>query len=407
MGLGKLGLPCALAIEEKGHDVCGYDIDPRVAEIIASRSLPYREEGAQEKLKRSNIRLVSVKEMVSSSEIIFVPIQTPHDERYEGCTRIPDTRTDFNYSWLKAGIKELNDAVAEQDKDKVVIIISTVLPGTIKTHILPIINGNDRFHLCYNPFFIAMGTAIWDFTHPEFVLFGTESQYAADVTREFYSTIHDSPFYRTDIINAEMIKVCYNTFIGMKIAYANTIMEMCHKNGGNVDEVMNGIKLATERVISPKYLSGGMGDGGGCHPRDNIAMSFIARKLNLSHDFFEDIMKTREDQTEFLAELMLQHDGPYYIMGKTFKEETNLTVGSPAILLYNILREKGLSVTHYDPWIDEASPNFERGTYLVATRHDSFTDFVFPSGSTVIDVWRYLDLRDRDDIEHIKVGIGK
>lgn len=144
-----------------------------------------------------------------------------------------------------------------------------------------------------------------------------------------------------------------------------------------------------------------------CHPRDNIAMSFIARKLNLSHDFFEDIMKTREDQTEFLAELMLQHDGPYYIMGKTFKEETNLTVGSPAILFYNILREKCLSVTHYDPWIDETSPNFEKGTYLVATRHDSFKDFAFPSGSTVIDVWRYLDLRDRDDIEHIKVGIGK
>jgi UDPglucose 6-dehydrogenase len=287
MGLGKLGLPCALAIEEKGHDVCGYDIDPRVAEIISSRSLPYREEGAQEKLKRSNIRLVSVNEMVSLSEIIFVPIQTPHDERYEGCTRIPDTRTDFNYSWLKAGIKELNDAIAEQDKDKVVIIISTVLPGTIKTHILPIINGNDRFHLCYNPFFIAMGTAIWDFTHPEFVLFGTESQYAADVTREFYTTIHDSPFYQTDIINAEMIKVCYNTFIGMKIAYANTIMEMCHKNGGNVDEVMNGIKLATERVISPKYLSGGMGDGGGCvMPEFEVSVNGIAYTMKDLYEIF-------------------------------------------------------------------------------------------------------------------------
>lgn len=289
MGLGKLGLPCALAIEEKGHDVCGYDIDPRVAEIIASRYLPYREEGAQYRLNRSNIRLTSVKEMVSSSEIIFVPIQTPHDERYEGCTRIPDTRTDFNYSWLKAGIKELNDAVVEQDKDKVVIIISTVLPGTIKTHILPIINGNDRFHLCYNPFFIAMGTAIWDFTHPEFVLFGTESQYAADVTREFYSTIHDSPFYQTDIINAEMIKVCYNTFIGMKIAYANTIMEMCHKNGGNVDEVMNGIKLATERVISPKYLSGGMGDGGGCvKPDFEILVNNEAIKIRDLYKLFHE-----------------------------------------------------------------------------------------------------------------------
>jgi UDPglucose 6-dehydrogenase len=165
----------------------------------------------------------------------------------------------------------------------------------------------------------------------------------------------------------------------MKIVFSNTLMEMCHKVGANVDEVLGGLKLANNRIISTKYLSGGMGDGGGCHPRDNIAMSWLADKINLSHNFFEDIMEARENQTEFLANLILEHEGPYYILGKTFKEETNLILGSPAILLGNMLKEKNVEFVHYDPFIDSDKPNFEKGTYFIATRHSEFRDFKFPN----------------------------
>ncbi len=144
------------------------------------------------------------------------------------------------------------------------IIISTVLPGTIEREIMPIIKDNDKFKLCYNPFFIAMGTTVNDFINPEFVLFGVYDTWAAKTVKIFIKQFTIKPFYKTDIINAELIKVCYNTFIGMKIVFSNTIMEICHKNGGDVDQVIGGIKLATDRIISTKYLSGGMGDGGGC-----------------------------------------------------------------------------------------------------------------------------------------------
>lgn len=403
IGLGKLGLPCALAIDSLGHKVWGYDIDSKVYEYLQNRKIPYQEEGANELLKNHNINYGTIKDVVKNSDIIFVPIQTPHDYKFEGCTRIPEDRADFNYEPLKDGIKSLSDEIYKQGDEKIVVIISTVLPGTIEREIYPIIKGNDNFILCYNPYFIAMGTTIQDFLNPEFILFGSKDKAASKYIKRFYETLHNKPFYQTSIINAELIKVSYNTFIGMKIVFANTIMEMCHKVGANVDEVMGGLKLSDQRLISTKYLKGGMGDGGGCHPRDNIAMSWLSNNLNLSHNFFEDIMSAREDQTEFLVNLMLEHNGPYYILGKTFKENTNLVLGSPSTLLSNILKEKGIEHEHYDPNVDSSPPDFNVGTYIVTIPHKEFKDFIFPKGSTVIDVWRVLNLYEQE-VNHIKVG---
>ena len=403
IGLGKLGLPCALAIDSLGHKVWGYDIDSKVSEYLQDRKIPYQEEGANELLENHNINYGTIKDVVKNSDIIFVPIQTPHDYKFEGCTRIPDDRSDFNYEPLKEGIKSLSNEIYKQDGEKIVVIISTVLPGTIEREIYPIIKGNPNFILCYNPYFIAMGTTIQDFLNPEFILFGSKDKRASKYVKRFYETLHNKPFYQTSIKNAELIKVSYNTFIGMKIVFANTIMEMCHKVGANVDEVMGGLKLSDQRLISTRYLKGGMGDGGGCHPRDNIAMSWLSNELNLSHNFFEDIMMARENQTEFLASLMLEHDGPYYILGKTFKENTNLVLGSPSILLSNILKERNIEHEHYDPNVDSLCPDFGVGTYIVTIPHEEFKKFIFPKGSTVIDVWRILNLSGQE-VSHIKVG---
>jgi UDPglucose 6-dehydrogenase len=403
IGLGKLGLPCALAIDNKGHQVWGYDIDKNVAEILEKKKLTYLEEGADELLKTHNINFGDISEVVKNSDIIFVPIQTPHDYKFEGCTRIPEERADFDYEPLKRGIESLSTEIQKQSNEKIVVIISTVLPGTIEREIYPIIKDNFNFILCYNPYFIAMGTTIQDFLNPEFILFGSEDKRASKLLKNFYRTIHDKPFYQTSIKNAELIKVSYNTFIGMKIAFTNTIMEICHKTGANVDEVMGGLKLANNRLISTKYLNGGMGDGGGCHPRDNIAMSWLANKLNLSHNFFEDIMEAREEQTEFLIELLTQQPGPYTILGKTFKENTNLTLGSPSMLLANMLTEQGIKFNHYDPFVDEVEPYFEKGTYIVTVPHEQFRTFGFPDGSIVIDVWRVMEINN-PKVTHIKVG---
>lgn len=404
VGLGKLGLPCAVAVDQKRHSVMGFDLD---ASRMQKETTNYRETGPdgisafEPLLKKSNLRFGSLDEVVKHSEIIFVAIQTPHEERYEGITRIPKERVDFNYKHLISGVKAVSKAIEKLGEDRVVVVISTVLPGTIKKHILPLTNKHVK--LCYNPFFIAMGTTMRDFLNPEFILFGVVDEKAAKLAEKFYRTLHASPFYPTTLENAELIKVSYNTFIGMKIVYANVLMEICHKMGTtmDVDAVTDALKLATDRLISPKYLTAGMGDGGGCHPRDNIAMSWLARKLDLSYDFFDALMVARENQTEWLAELMMEHKLPKVILGKAFKPETNITTGSPSILLKNLLEDKRQRVTMFDPYIDGKPPKWKKSVFFIGTKHPQFAQYKFPAGSVVIDPWRFIPKRKGVDVIHV------
>ena len=116
----------------QGLPVYGYDISETVVSNIENKILPYREVGAQELLDKSNITMTDMAGVVRNTDIIFVPIQTPHDPMYEGTTRIPESRVDFNYDWLKSGIQDLANEIESQGQDKVVIIISTVLPALLK-----------------------------------------------------------------------------------------------------------------------------------------------------------------------------------------------------------------------------------------------------------------------------------
>lgn len=405
VGLGKLGLPVALAVESKGHDVVGYDISDNVKNIIEAKKIPYKEIWAQDYLDKSNIKFETMKNVVQHSEIIFVPIQTPHDPLYEGITRIPDKRVDFDYSYLKSGMKKLSEEIEEQGKDKVVIIISTVLPGTIRQEIKPLLGKHTK--ICYNPFFIAMGTTMKDFLYPEFILFGVDDLDAANKAEKFYRSINNATFFKTTIENAELIKVSYNTFISTKIAFINTIMEMCHKlPNTNIDDVTNALMLGNKRLISGAYLRGGMGDGGGCHPRDNIALSWLARKLDISNDFFDQIMMQREKQTDWLVSLIKQYqikDRKTYILGKSFKPETNIQTGSPSILLDNLLKESGINAIMYDPYVDSSKPIFEQGVYFIGTQHEIFERFNFPKGSIIIDPFRIIN-KDLNEVKVIRIG---
>ena len=406
LGLGKLGLSCALAIESKGHDVVGYDSNPIVQEYIRNKKIPYKEERVNQALINSNIKLVTLSELVKFSEIIFVGVQTPHHEKYEGVTELPQDRVDFDYTFLKNASLELSEEIKKQNLEKTVIIISTVLPGTIEREIKPLLNN--KVKLCYNPFFIAMGTTMHDYLNPEFVLFGVEDLDAAKKAEEFYKTITSATFFKTSIKNAELIKVAYNTFIGMKIVFANVLMEICQKTGADVDEVTDALKLANDRLISGKYFTGGMGDGGACHPRDNIALSWLSRKLNLSFDWFENIMLAREKQTEWLADLMEGYDLPKVILGTSYKPESNLEIGSASLLLKNILEKRGHKVIKYDPYVDSDTANNiknrfkEPCVFLIGTKHPDFINFVFPEGSVIIDPWRYMP--DMKNVNVIRLG---
>jgi len=392
IGLGKLGLPCAVTAALKGHDVVGYDHD---SSAMTKSPRPYRETGPDGTspfdpfLAESPIRFGTLRQVIDHAEILFVAVQTPHAPQYEGTSRLPEERADFDYSHLVAAMGAISEAVT---RPVVVAIISTVLPGTVRRHVLPVCSPHVK--ICYTPSFIAMGTTMKDYLNPEFVLLGVEDPAAAEKVSQYFSTITSAAVYRTSVESAELIKVAYNTYIGMKIVFANSIMEICHRTeGADVDDVMGAIKMAHRRLISPSYLDAGMGDGGGCHPRDNIAMSWLARDLNLSFDFFDALMTGREKQTEWLADLMCEYPLPKAILGYSFKPNSNITVGSPALLLKSILEERGHRVMLYDPHVDGRGRGLEElkpHVFLIGTKHPEFVNIKLPEGSVVLDPWRYL-----------------
>ena len=395
VGLGKLGLPVATAIGQH-HDVMGYDVRP---EAMRPPRYPSREEDLLEAWATASVRFGSLEDLVTVCKTIFVAVQTPHEPEYEGVTRLPETRTDFDYSYLCAAVSALDELIRRVGEPRTLVIISTVLPGTMRRRVRPLCGPLTT--LVYNPSFIAMGTTLRDFLDPEFVLLGGEETGRVEA---FYRTFTDAAIYRTNIENAELIKVSYNTFIGLKIAFANTLMEVCHKNPGcDVDEVTGALKLAHRRLISPAYLSAGMGDGGGCHPRDNIALSWLARELDLSYDLFECAMLARERQAEWLVDLMCECDLPTAILGLSFKAGTDITTGSPAGLCRRMLEERGRRPVVYDERCG-LTPDIDKPhVFLVGARHPEHVEFEFPDGSVVIDPWRYIP--SRPGITLVPVGV--
>lgn len=377
IGLGKLGLPIAKTMALK-HEVMGYDVLP-------VRGL------FQQGVHRTN----SIDHLVTSSEVIFVAVQTPHDWKYEGILPYQGESEDFNYSYLRDVAENI---VKHVKPDQTVAIISTVLPGTLRREIFPILRNKCR--ICYNPFFIAMGTEQKDFLSPEFVLIGRDYPHDSIKLEEFYLAFHsEDKLVKMGIESAELTKVAYNCCISQKIALANALMEICHKVPGcRLSQVTGALKKATDRIVSPRYMDGGMGDSGGCHPRDGLAMSWLAKKLNLSYDPFAASMTARTKQTEWLADLIEeQHKKtglPVVLLGKSYKPETDLTIGSCGILLGVILEKRGIKFSHYDRLDEISGDSFPAGMktalYFIATKHREFKECPWPFGSAVIDPFRYI-----------------
>lgn len=397
-GMGKLGLPVALAIESQGHQVTGFDVRPEPYTYRHDREIPYEEEGAQELLDHTRILMTkSLGILVARSDIIFVPVQTPHEPQYEGVTRLPEDRADFNYNYLTDAVGLLSQSAGTLGVKSTVAVISTCLPGTYEREIKPL---TENLNYVYTPQFIAMGSVIEDYLHPEFNLVGVEDEETADQLEEFYSTINDAPVLRTDITTAEGIKVAYNTWITAKTVIANAWGEVAHRTGMDFDALHRSWELSDKRLLSSKYMDSGMSDGGGCHPRDNIALSWLAREVGVSHNIWDDLMKAREDFEQWHADLIIEqsqeHDLPAVILGRSFKPETNIETGSPSVLLANLVDER-MSVTHVED-LDDPQP----AVYFLGTKHDRYKDLQLPKGSVVIDPFRFRE--EQEGVTLIPLG---
>lgn len=405
-GVGKLGLPCALTLARAGHELSLYDVSPRYLDVLAGRTDPPQEDGLEQLIDEVGNTVwacKSVGEVVERSDVVFVAVQTPHAPEYGGHTAMPGDRRDFDYTQLTGAVREVCREALAQEKPVTVVVVSTALPGTFNRHLRPL--GNRFVTLTYGPAFIAMGTTIGDFTNPEFVLLGADDPEDLVPVKNVYRHLHDRPFGVMSIESAELCKVAYNTFISQKIVFANTMMEICHKTGADCDEVADGLALATDRVVSSKYMRGGMGDQGHCHPRDLIAMAWLAERLELSTDLMGYLAQAREDQNWWLRTLVVDQMEltglEACLLGVAYKPESDLTGGSLALLLAEQL---GTDPQIIDPYVDgygDAPPE-EPHVYVVTTRHEMWLELIWPSGSVVIDPFGYIP--DTPGVTCIRVG---
>lgn len=405
VGLGHLGLPCALTLAKYGgHTVAGYDPKPP--------RLPDYEAGIDQFDLTTLAFADSPAGVVASSDVVFVAVQTPHAPAYGGETPTPAERRDFEYGYLINAARAVGAAAEQQRKPITLAVVSTVLPGTSNRLIRPLLPPHVR--LVYTPAFIAMGTTVADFLAPEFVLAGADNPAHLEPVKQVYAALHDRPVVETTIETAELIKVAYNTVISTKVVLGNTLMEICEKTGADCDAVVDALALATDRVTSAKYLRGGMGDGGQCHPRDLIAMSWLADRLDLSYDLLGAVAAAREAQTGWLADLAErwadQTNLDVVILGTAYKPGVPLEHGSPALLLRDLLEQRldtAKVVWTYDPY---AGDNPEKWAYLLADphvyvigcKHPEFAGYEFPAGSVVLDPHGYIP--DRPGVTVIRIG---
>ena len=363
IGVGKLGKDAAEVMAEK-HEVIGYDIT---------------------EVHPENFKMVSsIEEVCKDREMIFIAVPTPHHPDYDGrnpTSHLPNK--DFNYDIARNVLKEVNKYAT---KDQLVVLISTVLPGTIRRDL---ITHCSNFRFIYNPYLIAMGTVKWDMVNPEMVIIGTEDGSMtgdAKMLLDFYKTfITEGTRYEVGTWDeAEGIKIFYNTFISTKVALVNMIQDVAEQNGNmNVDVVTGALERSTYRILGPAYMKAGLGDGGGCHPRDNIALRYMAEKLGLGYDLFDAIMLAREVQAENMAkklvELAKESNLPVVILGESYKPDVHYKDGSSSILVGHYVEEK-LGKVEYDTEPKQA-------VYLLA-HMGKFHDYKFPEGSIVVDPWR-------------------
>lgn len=362
IGLGKLGLPVAEAMAAQ-HTVTGYDIRAVESDKI---TINY-----------------SIEQTVTEKDIVFIAVPTPHDAKYDGSAPTSHlVNKDFDYTDAITVLKTINPYLT---KDQTVVLISTVLPGTVRKTLCQYIT---EAGLIYNPYLIAMGTVAEDFVAPEMIMIGNEHG-----TVDHHVTKLEQ-FYKTLLINRarivtgtweemECIKIFYNTFISAKLSLVNMIQDVSERIGNiNTDIVTDALAKSTKRIMGPAYMKAGMGDGGPCHPRDNIALRWLAEQYDLGYDLFDAIMTARERQAENLAIKLIDQNLPVVILGKSFKPGVEYTDGSYSLLVGHWCERHGKAVT-YDSVLDRPA------VYLLAHNVDHTEQIdQMPAGSVVVDPWR-------------------
>ena len=433
IGLGKLGASMAAAFASRGLEVVGVDVNQRSIDLVNQGKAPVQETNLDETIAANKERIratASHEDAILNSDISFVIVPTPSDERGA-----------FSLQYAAWAFKEIGKALAKKKTYHNIVLTCTVLPGSTRQALIPILEkesgkkaGKD-FGVCYSPEFIALGSIIHDFLNPDFTLIGELDEKSGAQLEEIYSRVmmNGAPSARMSLENAELTKISVNTFVTTKITFANMLAEICEKlPGGDIDVVTNALGMDTR--IGRKYLTGAIGYGGPCFPRDNVALSFIAKELGVEARLAETTDSMNRAVAGKVADKirpMIREGATVAVLGLSYKPFSHVTEESQGVYIAKHLSKNGVRVVAFDPMsgemaLDEIRRNIvvldsieeclnQAEAVLITTPDPFFKELTAESFKNeraevlVFDFWRILQekLAGQKHIKYVAFGNGE
>ncbi len=364
IGTGYVGLVSGACFAEIGHDCVCVDIDAAKVDRINGGHSPIHENGLDALLARHvGKRLRATTDLaaaVRASDVTFIAVGTPFD----------GTRIDL--SFVREAARQVGVALRDKDDYHVVVVKSTVVPGTTDDVVRPELErasgrraGAD-FGVGMNPEFLTEGVAIDDFMRPDRIVIGGMDTRSIDALRAIYAPFADTPVMATNNKTAETIKYASNAVLATMISFSNEIGNLCSTLGGvDVADVMRGVHLARYfttplddgrhvKAGIASFLWAGCGYGGSCLPKDTKALSAQAASHGMTMPLLDAVIATNIAQPTRMVALLDRHFASLHgrrvaVLGLAFKEDTDDLRESPAIPIVRLLVERGMRVTAYDP----------------------------------------------------------
>ena len=352
LGLGYVGAVSTGCLAANGHNVIGVDTNKSKVELIASGLSPIVEKDL-EILLRQGVddglisATVSTEEAIRDADISFVCVGTPGNRNGE-----PDLR------FVRQVCQEIGRALKYRKGFHVVVIRSTLLPGSMAETVIPLLESSSGlvagkdFGVCNNPEFLREGTAVSDFQHPPKTVIGEMDSRTGDMLAEIYKHL-DAPLIRTDIFTAEMVKYTDNVWHALKICFANEIGNICKEMSIDSHRVMSIFCEDTKLNLSSYYLKPGFAFGGSCLPKDVRALCYKGKSLDLDLPLLNSIMVNNGKQVNRAIEMVIEKQNrKVSILGISFKAGTDDLRESPVVELAERLIGKGYEVKVYDPSVN-------------------------------------------------------
>ena len=389
-GLGYVGAVSAACLAQDGHQVIGIDPEQAKVDLINAGKTPIIEKGIgaiiKEQVSKGQLRACSdAAASIPNADLLLICVGTPS---------LANGNIDLKA--IRHVCEQIGEVLATQDNAPVIVIRSTMLPGTMRQVVIPALEassgkraGND-FGVCINPEFLREGTSVYDYYNPPKTVIGELGKSSGDLLATIYAKM-PAPMIRTDIETAEMVKYADNAWHALKVGFANEIGNICKGVTVDAHRVMDIFCQDTKLNISPYYLKPGFAFGGSCLPKDLRALIYKAKSLDLALPILSSILPSNQLQIERGVQAVVDKGNRKVgILGFSFKAGTDDLRESPVVELVERLLGKGYDLKIYDRNVSIASIHGANRDYIlnhiphISRLMASSVDEVLKHGQTIV-----------------------